>query len=184
MSNTQFLGPQHRLQRVVVIGCSGAGKSTFSALLARRLGVPHVERDALGKLGSETYRSAVADVVSADEWVFDGPPYFVDEMVYAATQRIIWLDYSRTLVLWRPIGRSLRRTFAAPESGENQLWRLRQWVAPGGPAFAYSVYAARRREFGQLQQRPELAGKLLHFRAPSAAHAWLASLQDAEHWSS
>ncbi|HCU2021331.1 TPA: AAA family ATPase [Pseudomonas aeruginosa] len=33
--------------RVVVVGTSGAGKSTFSAALAARLGCTHVELDRL-----------------------------------------------------------------------------------------------------------------------------------------
>ncbi len=168
-----------RLQRAVVVGCCGAGKSTFSAELARRLGVPHVERDALGELGSDAYRGAVAAIVRAERWVFDGPPYFVDDLVYPAAQSVIWLDYSRTLVLWRAVRRSLRRTFAPPEPGEKRGWRLRQWIAPGGPCFAGSVYAGRRREFRQLQHRPEAVGKVLRFGGPAAAQAWLASLEAA-----
>jgi len=169
-----------RLQRAVVVGCCGAGKSTFSAALARRLGVPYVERDALGELGSDTYRGAVAGIVRAEGWVFDGPPYFVDDLVYPAAQRVIWLDYSRALVLWRATGRSLRRTCAAPEAGKDGWRGLRQWIAPGGPCFAGSVYAARKREFRQLQHRPDLAGKVLHLGDPAAARAWLASLEAAD----
>jgi len=112
--------------KVVVVGCCGAGKSIFSAQLARCLGVPHVERDALGELGSDAYQTAVAAVVSTQGWVFDGPPYFVDHLVYPAAQKVIWLDYSRSLVLWQVVRRSLRRTFAQPELSGDRWGRLRQ----------------------------------------------------------
>ena len=35
------------MRRVNVVGTSGSGKSTMGAALARRLGVPYVELDAL-----------------------------------------------------------------------------------------------------------------------------------------
>ena len=167
-------------QRVVVVGCCGAGKTTFSAGLARRLGVPHVERDALGELGSDAYRGAVTAIVSTEGWVFDGPPYFMDDLVYSAAQSVIWLDYTRELVLWRAMRRSLQRTFAVPGTGPNGWWRLRQWVAPGGPRFAYSVYVERRREFRRLERDPRLAGKVRRFGGPIEAQGWLASLEATE----
>lgn len=165
------------LERVLVIGCCGAGKSIFSAELARRLDVPHVERDALGELGSDNYRNAVATIVSTQRWVFDGPPYFVEDLVYPVAQRVLWLDYSRMLVIRRAIRRAFRRTFAPLEPGKTKRWRLQQWIAPGGPRFANEVYAARKREFSHLQHRAELVGKVLQFDTPTAAKAWLASLE-------
>lgn len=171
-------GDSERLQRVVVIGCCGAGKSTFSARLALRLGIPHFERDALGELGSDGYRNAVAAAVRGKSWVFDGPPYFVDHLVYPAARAVIWLDYARMCVLWRAARRSLRRTFAT-RTDQNSGWRLRQWIATGGPLFANSVYGDRRREFRQLAARSDLAGKVMCFDAPAAARAWLASIESA-----
>jgi len=35
------------VRRVVVLGVTGAGKTTFAAALARKLGVQHIELDAL-----------------------------------------------------------------------------------------------------------------------------------------
>jgi hypothetical protein len=62
------------------------------------------------------------------------------------------------------------------EPGENGWWRLRQWIAPGGPWFAWCVYADRKRRFSELEQRPDLTGKLLRFSEAGAARAWLASI--------
>jgi len=35
------------MHRVCVVGCSGSGKTTFAALLAHKLGLPHLELDSI-----------------------------------------------------------------------------------------------------------------------------------------
>ena len=163
-------------QRLIVVGCCGAGKSTFAAQLASRLAIPYVERDALGILGSDPYRAAVQSVIQTPAWVFDGPPYYVDAQVYPAAQAVIWLDYPRQVVVWRAIRRAFRRTFAPAKPGQDRWERFRQWVEAGGPYFAWSVYAERKHEFAQLQDRPDLSGKVLHFQSAARAQTWLESL--------
>jgi len=167
--------------RIVVVGCPGAGKTHFSSALARRLGARHIERDRLGTLGSAEFCAAVAAAVTDDRWVFDGPPYFMETVVYPAAQVVIWLDYRRSLILARGIRRALRRTIGPLEPGQSFGDRFRQWVAPGGPRFAMAVYTQRRQESGRLQQHPELATTaILRFGTPTTAAAWLAAL-DASH---
>lgn len=163
-------------RRVVVIGCPGAGKTRFSALLARRIAARHIERDRLGTLGSEAFCAAVASAIAGDCWVFDGPPYYMEAEVYAAAQIVIWLDYRRSLILARSICRALRRTVGVLEPGQTFADRFRQWIAPGGPRFMLAVYDERRHEFGRLSQHPILERTIvLRFGTPSEAAGWLAA---------
>lgn len=60
--------------RVVVVGTSGAGKSTFSAALAARLGCTHVELDRLywgpgwQAVPHERFEHAVERATTAPRW--------------------------------------------------------------------------------------------------------------------
>jgi adenylate kinase family enzyme len=152
-----------KVKRVVVVGCAGAGKTTLSAALAARLGVPHVERDELGELGSPEYRAAVSDLVRREEWVFDGAPYYVDEVVYGRAQLVVALDYPRRVVMRRVVWRALRWPDA-------QSWR-----DPEHPVrWAWSVWAERRREIADLERRPELASaQIVRLGSPADADRWL-----------
>jgi hypothetical protein len=111
--------------RVVVIGCAGSGKSTLAAALAARLGAPHVRRDGLGAEGSDEYRRAAAEAVSGERWVFDGAPYFVEELVYGRADLIVGFRLSRGVVMRRVITRSLRESLGwvpAPPQRDRR-WR-------------------------------------------------------------
>src|SRR5262249_39632634 len=46
------------VDRVVVFGCAGSGKTTLARKLGERTGLTLVKRDSLGVLGSESYRAA------------------------------------------------------------------------------------------------------------------------------
>jgi adenylate kinase family enzyme len=153
-------------KRIVVVGCAGAGKTTLSASIAARLGVRHVERDELGELGGAEYRAAVAELAGTDEWVFDGAPYYVDEVVYSRADVVVALDYPRRVVMRRVTWRALRRPDA------------RRWRDPEHPVrWAWFVWAQRRREVADLERRPELASaEVVRLRSPADARKWLASL--------
>lgn len=59
-----------------MVGSSGSGKTTVAKVLARRLGVPHIELDALHHGPGWTVRDDfVADIdrmSATDAWVIDG----------------------------------------------------------------------------------------------------------------
>ncbi len=89
------------LQRFNVRGISGAGKSTFSADLADRLGLAYIELDALyhgpnwSEPTIEEFRARVhaAMDAAAQGWVIDGSyDSKLGEIVVAAAETIIWLD--------------------------------------------------------------------------------------------
>lgn len=66
------------MNRIVVIGNAGAGKSTLARKLAARRGLPHVEIDALlwqpgwELTPSEIYESEHARLIAGADWVIDG----------------------------------------------------------------------------------------------------------------
>jgi hypothetical protein len=162
-------------RRVVVVGCPGAGKTQFAAKLARNIGATHVMRDLLGPLTSDAFRAAVYDAITGERWVFDGPPFYVETLVYPAVDTLVWLDYRRSIVMARAIRRAARRTFRPLEDGQGFWSRLHHWVAPGGPRFAWSVYDQRRQEFGKLQGHPVLKeATFVHLTSPVEADAWIA----------
>jgi adenylate kinase family enzyme len=110
------------MQRVAVIGGSCVGKSTTARAVAARLGVPHIELDALhfgpnwAEASPEVLEERVRAALDAapEGWVVDGT-YFgkLGSLVLDRADTIVWLDVPfRTAVrrvLWRTWSRFITR---------------------------------------------------------------------------
>ncbi|HYY79878.1 MAG TPA: adenylate kinase [Actinomycetes bacterium] len=164
-------------ERVVLVGCAGAGKTTLARALAARLGARHIERDALGDDESPGFAGrVVAAVAAADQrWVFDGAPYNAEAHVYPHADTVVALDYPLRVVLRRVLGRSLRLWLAPGAAGTHGSVPPWRWWTPTHPVrWAVETHAARHAEIAELLTRPELAhARRLRFTAPRQVAAWL-----------
>jgi adenylate kinase family enzyme len=169
------------VRRVNVKGTSGSGKSTFAEALARRLGVPHVELDALfhgpnwSEPPPEEFRARVREAMEAapEGWVIDGNyESALGDTVIGAADTIVWLD----LPLWLKTRRLLRRTHERIRN-EVELWgdNREDWrgVLWGRDSL---VWWAVRGHFRHRRQWPERYGKdprFVRLRSVEEARRWL-----------
>ncbi|MBR2894266.1 MAG: adenylate kinase [Oscillospiraceae bacterium] len=93
------------MKRAIVIGCPGAGKSTFSRALRERTGLPLHYMDMLFWNADKTYVSRevllerIQEIVVQDEWIIDGNYCFSLEMRMKACDTVFFLDYPLELCL-------------------------------------------------------------------------------------
>jgi hypothetical protein len=167
--------------RTVVIGCAGSGESTLAALLASRLGVPHIPRDWLGLEGSDEYHAAVAAAISAERWVFDGAPYYVEELVYRRATLIVGFELPRRCVMRRVISRSVCASIGLVPTPPHRDRRWRAWLDPEHPVrWAWSTWPERRHELHELVDSGT-AGEatVVSLSTPAGVTAWLAGHSDS-----
>jgi adenylate kinase family enzyme len=115
------------MQRVVILGRGGAGKSALAKQLSNELGFPVVELDSifwqpgLGPTPEPDWTEIQRELLTHDRWIIDGDlgPYDTGlELRLRAADTIIVLDFP----LWRCVWRALRRS---RESREFWIWVLR-----------------------------------------------------------
>jgi len=168
-------------QRVVVVGSTGAGKTTLARTLAERLDVRHVELDALhwdpGWVGAEreVFRSRVAEALTGERWVADGNYSAVRDIVWGRASILVWLDYPLPLILYRLARRTMQRVATGTELWNGNRERLRE-VFSRESIFVWAVqtYGRRRRLFSTLLTEPTYAHlTVFHLRSPRATETWL-----------
>jgi adenylate kinase family enzyme len=102
------------LNRVLVIGPGGAGKSVFAARLAERTGLPllhldaHYWRPGWIEPSKGEWNATVEQLVAGERWIMDGNYGGTLVRRLAACDTVVFLDASRWLCLWRVIKRRLQ----------------------------------------------------------------------------
>lgn len=169
------------LQRVVVVGTSGSGKTTFAATLARHLDVPHIELDALHwepswtEATPEVFRKRVANAVAAERWVLDGNYSVARDIVWARADTIIWLDYALPVIMTRLVRRTARRVFLGELCCNGNRETLQGTLSRDSILlWALTTYRRRRLQYPELLARPQFAHlRVFHFQSPRKADVWL-----------
>ena len=102
------------MNRVVVIGSGGSGKSTFSRELGRAIRIPviHLDREYWRPGWEETPKDEwairVAEMLGGERWIIDGNFGGTREMRMRAADTIIFLDLPRRVCLYRILKRTVK----------------------------------------------------------------------------
>jgi len=167
---------------MVVVGTSGAGKSTLARELSMRLGIPHIELDALRhgpnwtETPNELFRERLAEAVSGKFWVVDGNYGFARDITWSRATHLVWLDYSLPLVAARVIRRTARRIFEREVLWNGNREDLRSAVSREGVIWwALSTHRRRRRQLTALFADPVYMHlERVRVRSPREGAAWWA----------
>ena len=142
----------------VIASASGNGGTTLGRELARRLGVPFVELDALvhGPGWVETpddkLRAKVELIVASDGWVIDGDyQRKLGDLVLRAADTVVWLDLPMRIWLPRLIRRTVRRSIRREQLWNSNRESLRGtiWGRESLFAWAFRSHFSCRREWPQ-----------------------------------
>ena len=113
--------------RFSIVGTTGSGKTTLARSVSQSLSIPHVELDGIyhqpgwTRLPEAEFRLRIIAEVGRPDWVIDGNYSEVRELVWAAADAVIFLDYPRSVVMGRVIRRSLGRALT-----RRRLWNGNQ----------------------------------------------------------
>lgn len=113
------------MNRINVVGTSGSGKSTFSALLARELKCPHIEMDQLfwksnwQESSDEEFFSRLEERLTLERWVLDGNYNRTRDIKWRNVDTVVWVDYSLWRTIFHAVTRALKRSIAGKELWPN-----------------------------------------------------------------
>ena len=93
------------MKKVIVIGCPGSGKSTFSRALHNITGIPLFHLDMLNWNADRTtvdkkiFRERLLSTIQKNEWIIDGNYGSTMELRLQACDTVIFLDYPLDICL-------------------------------------------------------------------------------------
>ena len=99
------------MQRILIVGCGGAGKSTLAKNMASHLNLPVIHLDqhywnpGWVESNKEEWESKVSELIKADIWIMDGNYGGTLDMRIHRADTIIFLDRSRWVCLWNILKR-------------------------------------------------------------------------------
>jgi adenylate kinase family enzyme len=180
------------VQRIAVVGAAGVGKSTLARSLSDALGIPRLEIDAIfhqpgwTQLDPPEFRERVDTFTSRDSWIVDGNyRTSIGDLVWERADTIIWLDYSRSVVLGRVTRRTFRRALSREElwNGNRESLRDALSLDPARSVIRWSwtQHAKYQVEYAEAianQPRADLA--TVRLRTPTETSGWLANVVAAQ----
>lgn len=173
------------LARVVVVGTSCSGKTTFAHRLASSLNTEWIELDALywgpGWTPRPTFEGDVRAAAQQSRWVIDGNYSRVRDIIWRRCTAIAWLDYSFARVFSRAFRRTVRRIVSGERlyGGNRETARETLFDVETPLWLVVRTHGRRRREFPELFNRPEYRhARVIRLNTPAAADRFLAEASE------
>ena len=166
------------MQRVLVSGPCGAGKSTAAVELGRALDLPvhHLDqlhwREGWVESSREELVATLAPIVAGERWLIDGNYGGTMAGRLERADTVVYLDYPTWLCLWRAFKRVWR-----------YRGRARPDMTPRCPErfdLAFFLYILTFRRGPRLRTEAKLAdyrGTTMRFHNPRDLARWLATLE-------
>ncbi|WP_039844823.1 AAA family ATPase [Rhizobium gallicum] len=122
----------HRLKtadRVLVIGCSGGGKTTLARTIATRFSLPFISMDreffwlpGWVARARPQQRALIAERIKRDRWIMDGTNTSSFDLRLPRADIVLWVRMPRLICVWGAVSRWLK-----------WIGRTRPEMTPGCP---------------------------------------------------
>jgi adenylate kinase family enzyme len=168
------------VKKVLVIGCGGAGKSTFAKRLGAATGLPVIHLDRIYwrpgwvEMPKPEFAAILDEILARDAWIMDGNYSGTLAMRMAAADTIVWLDPPRAVCLAGMIVRHVKNRGRArddmdPGCPERLTREFVEWIwryqTRNAPKVAALCDEARAR-----------GAEVVHLRSRAAADEYLTAL--------
>ena len=127
------------MRRVLVIGISGAGKSTFARVLGAKTELPviHLDKEFWRPGWTQTprseWRAKVAELVEGEQWIMEGNYAGTLDLRLPRTDTVVWFDYPAAKCMGRVLKRIVSsygvvRDDMGPGCPEQLDWEFLRYV--------------------------------------------------------
>ncbi|MEO8514171.1 MAG: adenylate kinase [Ignavibacteria bacterium] len=150
-------------KKIVIVGSSGSGKTTFAGRLSQLTKIKQYEIDSMFwkpnwvQTGDEEFRGLVGDVTCRDEWIIDGNYRRVQDLTVGRANTVIWLDMNLPRIMYRVTLRTAGRLVSKKPLWHNNRESLKTTFSKDS-IILYSLnnYRSKKRWYNRLINNEEL----------------------------
>jgi adenylate kinase family enzyme len=174
------------MQRVVIVGTTGSGKSVLAQRLARCLDAAYVELDALHwepdwqMPPPDSFRARVVEALDHERWVVAGNYSKVRDLIWSQADTLVWLDYGLPIVFWRLLRRTIQRIITKEDlwnTGNRETWRKQFFSRDSLFVWVLRSRPYQRLTYSQFFQQPEYCHlHVVHLNSPRETEKWVKSV--------
>jgi adenylate kinase family enzyme len=172
--------------KILVVGTSGSGKTTLAGKLSKVLKIKDIELDALHwkenwtPSDPEEFREKLLNAIENENgYVIHGNYGKVKDLTWGNVDTVIWLDYSRFVVMWRVLKRTITRIITKEElwAGNRETFR-NSFLAKDAIIFwAWITYKKRKEQYSKmLKENPFRIKEFIVLKRPKEADTLLKRL--------
>jgi adenylate kinase family enzyme len=174
------------MKKIIIAGPVGAGKTTLSKLLSKKLSIPHIELDHIYWLPGwqvrpveERIKIASEKISPLSKWIVCGNHSYLKDVIWNNADTVIWLDYS----FWRCFFRALKRAF-------NLIYTKKEICGGNRESFFHLFFSKKsilvylvkgyrklKKRYSNMMNSPEYKHlTFVHLRSPKETEKWLGKL--------
>lgn len=173
------------MQRIAIVGSPGAGKTTLARQLSERLGLTHIEMDAIfhqpgwQPLPDAEFIAALESATAADRWVTCGNYQRVAKpIIWQRADTVIFLDIPKGTVMRSIVHRSVRRAWRQEELWNGNRERFRNFFSSQKEEniilWAWTQYDRYREGYRADMRDPQWSRlEFVHLKSRGAVADWL-----------
>lgn len=177
------------MQRVVVIGTTGSGKSTMAHKVANAISANAIDLDDLlwqpgwVKRPAEEIIELLREPLQAERWVIAGNNRKSRDFIWAQADTVIWLNYSFLVNFSRLLFRTIKRVATRQEVMPGCVETFRsQFLDPDSLlVWFFQTFWKRKKEYRELLANPGYAHlTAIEFNHPRQARHFFNDLYDSK----
>lgn len=172
------------MQNIVIIGATGAGKTTVAAKMAEKLGLKQIQLDELfwqpgwGIPPLDIFIAGVEMALKEDGWVVCGNYTQLKTLVWEKADTILWLDYSFLLCFSRLMRRTLNNILKKKTicNGNVETWQRVFFSRHSILFWLVTTYTKKRKEYLSAMQDQLWKDKFIRLTSPKETRKFLEQL--------
>jgi len=150
------------MNRIVIIGPAGVGKTTLAFNMAAKLDIPVTELDDLywrpnwQAAPEDEFRAAIDHATEPERWIITGNYPDIRDQLWSKADTLVWLDLPFSTNMWRLGKRTLHNLFNEETICNGNQENLRN-IFSGNSLIGWflQTYPERKKEYAQIMNTPD-----------------------------